>query len=74
MRFGFTKAPFNFQSLVKKRDSILDTNVSFGKQEVEYLSHVFSKGGVKVDHEKIQDIKKWNIPYKSRFLEDFWDL
>jgi hypothetical protein len=34
----------------------------FGKQEVEYLGHIFSREGVKVDPQNIQAITKWPIP------------
>ena len=35
---------------------------TFGKQEVEYLGHIISKGGLKVDPKKIQAINEWPQP------------
>eukprot|EP00253_Pinus_taeda_P008981 PITA_08981 len=34
----------------------------FGVQEVEYMGHIVSHGGVKVDPRKIKAIKEWKIP------------
>ena len=34
----------------------------FGVQEVEYLGHIVSHEGVKVDLNKIKAIKEWKIP------------
>ena len=34
---------------------------SFGVQEVEYLGHIVSYDGVKVDPKKIKSIKEWKI-------------
>ena len=34
----------------------------FGVQEVEYLGHIVSHEGVKVDPNKIKSIKEWKIP------------
>ena len=33
----------------------------FGVQEVEYLGHIVSHDGVKVDHNKIKSIKEWKF-------------
>ena len=35
---------------------------TFGKQEVEYLGHIISKEGVKVDPRNIQSMKEWPQP------------
>ena len=34
----------------------------FGVQEVEYLGHIVSHEGVKVDPNKIKAIKEWKVP------------
>jgi len=34
----------------------------FGVQEVEYLGHMVSQEGVKVDPKKIKAIKEWKFP------------
>jgi len=40
----------------------------FGEQEVEYLGHIVSHEGVKVDIRKIKTIKKWKIPTSIKHL------
>ena len=35
----------------------------FGVQEVEYLGHIVSHEGVKVEPKKIKTIKEWKIPH-----------
>ena len=34
----------------------------FGVQEVEYMCHIVSHEGVKVDPNKIKSIKEWKFP------------
>ena len=40
----------------------------FGVQEVEYLGHIVSHEGVKVDPSKIKAIKEWKIPTSINHL------
>eukprot|EP00253_Pinus_taeda_P017859 PITA_17859 len=40
----------------------------FGVQEVEYLGHIVSHEGIKVDPRKIKSIKEWNIPTSIKHL------
>eukprot|EP00253_Pinus_taeda_P008066 PITA_08066 len=40
----------------------------FGVQEVEYLGHIVSPEGVKVDPSKIKAIKEWKIPTSIKHL------
>jgi hypothetical protein len=47
---------------------------SFGKQEVEYLDHIVSRKGFKVDPQKIQDISKWPTPKNIKSLRRFLGL
>ncbi|MDO5305519.1 MAG: reverse transcriptase family protein, partial [bacterium] len=44
---------------------------TFGKQEVEYLGHVISKEGVKVDPKKIKAINEWPQPKNISKLRGF---
>jgi hypothetical protein len=46
------------QILKNKKLYVKISKCYFGKQEVEYLGHIFSREGVKVDPQKIQDITK----------------
>eukprot|EP00253_Pinus_taeda_P035039 PITA_35039 len=46
----------------------------FGVQEVEYLGHIVSHEGVKVDPSKIKAIKEWKIPTSIKHLRGFLRL
>ena len=46
----------------------------FGVQEVEYLGHIVSHEGVKVDANKIKAIKEWKVPTTIKRLEGFLRL
>ena len=46
----------------------------FGVQEVEYLSHIVSHEGVKVDPKKIKSIKEWKFPTTIKKLQGFIGL
>eukprot|EP00253_Pinus_taeda_P026109 PITA_26109 len=46
----------------------------FGVQEVEYLGHIVSQEGVKVDPSKIKAIKEWKIPTSIKHLRGFLGL
>ena len=46
----------------------------FGVQEVEYLGHIISHEGVKVDPIKIKAIKEWKIPTSIKHLGGFLGL
>jgi hypothetical protein len=47
---------------------------SFGKEEVEYLGHVISREGVKVDPDKIKAITEWPKPKNISKLRGFLGL
>ena len=47
---------------------------TFGKQEVDYLGHIISQKGVKVDPSKIKVITKWSKPNKISKLRGFLGL
>ena len=46
----------------------------FGVQEVEYLGHIVSHEGVKVDPNKIKVIKEWKVPTTINKLRGFLQL
>lgn len=46
----------------------------FGVQEVEYLGHILSHEGIKVDPSKIKAIKEWKIPTSIKHLRGFLGL
>ena len=45
-----------------------------GVQEVEYLAHIVSHDGVKVDLNKIKAIEEWNVPTTIKNLQGFLGL
>jgi hypothetical protein len=47
---------------------------SFWKQEVQYLSFIVSREGVKVETQKIQAITEWPIPKNIKSLGVFFGL
>jgi hypothetical protein len=46
----------------------------FGVKEVEYLGHIVSHEGVKVDPNKIKDMMDWSIPKTLKNLRGFLGL
>jgi len=47
---------------------------SFGQTQIDYLRHVVSQNGVKVDETKIQAIKQWAVPTSIKQLRAFLGL
>ena len=43
----------------------------FWVEDVEYLGHIVSHEGVKVEPKKIKSIKKWKVPTTINHCEDF---
>ena len=43
----------------------------FGVQEVEYLGHILSHEGVKVEPNKIKSVKEWKVPTSIKKLRGF---
>eukprot|EP00253_Pinus_taeda_P020663 PITA_20663 len=88
MPFGLTNAPQHFKSWkdhVEHVDKVLQlleekqlyakrSKCFFGVQEVEYLGHIVSHEGVKVDPSKIKAIKEWKIPTSIKHLRGFLGL
>ena len=48
--------------LQEKQLYVKTSKFFFGLQEVEYLGHIVSHKGVKVDPTKIKSIKEWKVP------------
>jgi len=46
----------------------------FGQTQIDYLGHVVSRDGVKVDETKIQVIKQWVVPTSMKQLQAFLGL
>lgn len=51
-----------------------NSKCEFGKGELEYLDHIISGEGVKVDPKKIQSILNWPIPQIITILRGFLGL
>jgi len=47
---------------------------AFGVQEVEYLGHIVSREGVKVNPNKIKAMMEWSIPKTLKNLKGFLEL
>ena len=56
------------QLLAEKQLYAKRSKCFFGVQEVEYLGHIVSHEGVKVDPSKIKAIKEWKIPTSIKYL------
>ncbi|GJP78104.1 hypothetical protein CLOP_g8430, partial [Closterium sp. NIES-67] len=63
MPFGLTNAPLMFQLTMNE--------CKFLKQELEFLEHVISVDGVKIDPKKIATIQDWTPPTNLRELQSF---
>jgi hypothetical protein len=53
---------------------VKNTKCSFGASEVEYLGHIVSCEGVKVDPKKIQSMQEWQRPETLKHLRGFLGL
>jgi len=47
---------------------------SYGQTQIDYVGHVVSRDGVKVDETKIQTIKQWVVPTSMKQLRAFLGL
>jgi len=57
-----------FKLLEEKPLYAKSSKLFFGVQEVEYLGHIVSHEGVKVDPIKIKVSKEWKIPTSIKHL------
>jgi hypothetical protein len=53
---------------------VKNTKCYFGASEVEYLGHIVSHNGVKVDQKKIQSMQEWPRPMTLKLLRGFLGL
>eukprot|EP00253_Pinus_taeda_P007411 PITA_07411 len=60
--------------LEEKRLYAKSSKCFFGVQEVEYLGHIVSHEGVRVDPIKIKAIKEWKIPTSIKHLRGFLEF
>ena len=50
------------------------TNCSFFQEKVTYLGHIVGKGGLRVDHKKVEALEKWDVPQDVGQLRSFQGL
>ena len=62
------------QLFQEKQLYVNPSKCAFGVQEVEYLGHIVSHEGVKVDPNKIKAKMKWTIPKTLNNLRGFLGL
>jgi hypothetical protein len=62
------------QLLEEKKLYAKSSKCAFGVQEVEYLGHIVSHEGVKVDPKKIKAMREWPIPKTLKKLRGFLGL
>ncbi|KAL3576808.1 hypothetical protein D5086_022091 [Populus alba] len=80
MPFCLSNAPSTFQAIMNAifrphlRKFILASKCAFGKQELEYLGHIVSHQGVKVDNNKIEAMVAWPRPANISELRGFLGL
>jgi hypothetical protein len=60
--------------LMKQQLYIKRSKCIFGQQEFQYLGHVISPKGVRVDPEKVEAIKKWPKPKTLKAMREFLGL
>jgi hypothetical protein len=62
------------QLLEEQKIYAKSSNCAFGVQEVEYVGHIVSHEGVKVDPNKIKAMREWPIPKTLKKLRGFLGL
>jgi hypothetical protein len=63
--------------LQKLRDNQLYAKYSkceFWIDEVPFLGHIISNGGISVDPAKVKEIVAWSIPTTVTKIRSFWDM
>lgn len=63
-----------FQILQDNQLSVKFKKCDFGKQELEYLGHIITNKGMKVDQSKIKAILEWPAPTNITELHGFLGL
>jgi hypothetical protein len=64
-------------ALQKLRENMLYAKLSkceFWMNQVAFLGHVVSKGGIFVDPSKVQDVLSWNAPTSVSDIQSFLGL
>jgi hypothetical protein len=60
--------------LQKLRENRLYAKLSkceFWMKQVSFLGHIISKGGISMDHDKVQDVLSWNAPMSVSDIQSF---
>nr|GEU37907.1 transposon Ty3-I Gag-Pol polyprotein [Tanacetum cinerariifolium] len=66
MPFGLTNALSTFQATMYRLFSPYLSKCAFGATTLEYLGHIISGHGVKVDPKKVDVIREWPVPMTQR--------
>jgi hypothetical protein len=63
-----------FQLLQEHQFKVRLSKCSLAKQQLHYLGHVLSPNGVSTNHDKIQDLQKWQSPQSVKEVRCFLGL
>ncbi|GJP52410.1 hypothetical protein CLOM_g11527 [Closterium sp. NIES-68] len=66
-----TRRHFEPDTIATSTWELLDKCCDFLKQELEFLGHIVSTEGVKIDPKKIKTIQKWKPPSNIKELQSF---
>ncbi|MCI22044.1 RNA-directed DNA polymerase (Reverse transcriptase), partial [Trifolium medium] len=75
MPFGVTNAPAIFMDYMNRIfQPYLDNKCEFWLEEVKFLGHVISQGGVSVDQSKVEAVLNWEQPRSITEVRSFLGL
>jgi ribonuclease HI len=63
-----------FRRVRKSGMKLQKAKCSFGKKEIEFLGHIVTRDGLKIDPSKVEKIKNWKVPTKLKELQMFCGL